>query len=61
MERLYSSLMQYIEGGRIPYLDRYISEYKAYLEMIKEERYKYLTEGEKLTIDREIINILYDL
>lgn len=32
MERQYAGLMQYIEGGRTPKLDRYLQDYKSYLE-----------------------------
>eukprot|EP00347_Sterkiella_histriomuscorum_P014564 403360399 len=61
MEIMYSSLLQYIEFGREPKLQRQIAEHKAYLEQVKEDRFKFLTKYEQALIDKEITEILYDM
>ena len=43
-EMLYHDITVYIEGGKLPMLEKHIFEYKQYFKRVKEERYRYLTE-----------------
>ena len=53
--------MAYIEGGKLPLLERLIHDYKSYFKQVRDERYKYLTEPEKNKLDSELNDILYDI
>ena len=46
VERLYASLLQYIDGGKMPMLEKYHTEYEVEFEQYLEDRQKYCLQGE---------------
>jgi len=38
-----------------------LETYKAYIEQIKEERYRFLTEGERERLDNSLLDVIYDI
>lgn len=61
VERLYSTLLKYIEGGRMAKLEKYHMEYQEEFEDFLEERKRYCVESELETFRKAIADIKLEL